>query len=293
VTGVVLTIPEDPDGLPGWLERQLVGPDLDRLVAELTVVHGRPPSRASLAAVLAGHRERVLAAGLGELPRPALCQLLRQPDLLPELQHMVLSEGGPYWDGIRDDPAESGAAERVTKRVMRAVAAESRPPRVPGRRSAWVGYAATALATAALVLAAVYLGGPPPGVAPRASAVWGFARVKELPRNAGDAAVLSRLADLAQEWANQRPTDADGLARRLMEFRLGCSVLLLDDDLPLSAPQQKWLRLRCGDWAAALDALLRRLDETRDVAGVRAAADATVAGIARELRDRAAAARTS
>ena len=48
---------------------------------------------------------------------------------------------------------------------------------------------------------------------------------------------------------------------------------MLADDLALSALQQQWLRLRCGDWAAATDALLRRLDETRDRAGVQTAAD--------------------
>jgi hypothetical protein len=79
------------------------------------------------------------------------------------------------------------------------------------------------------------------------------------------------------------------LARQLSDFRQGCSALLLAQDLPLSAPQREWLKLRCGDWAAAIDDHLRRLEATRDVAGVRTAADVTLTGIVKELRERAAA----
>ena len=46
---------------------------------------------------------------------------------------------------------------------------------------------------------------------------------------------------------------------------------------------------RCTEWAALLDGHLRDLDATGDVPAVRAAAAATAAGIARELRGRNAA----
>ena len=36
---VVLTMPDEPDAVPGWLERELVGANLPQLVAELGAVH--------------------------------------------------------------------------------------------------------------------------------------------------------------------------------------------------------------------------------------------------------------
>ena len=41
--------------------------------------------------------------------------------------------------------------------------------------------------------------------------------------------------------------------------------------LPLSDENRTWLRLRCEDWAAAIDGHLRALEETRDAAAVGAA----------------------
>ena len=296
MSSAVLTIPDDPAAVPGWLERRLLAPDLHRLVAELEAVHGPPPAPPRLDDVLGGHAPAVLADGLGRLPRPALSLLLRHPALLPELRDRVLVEGGAYWDRYLGDDL-TAAGEQVADGVRAALrAAEPAPAR--RRPARWVGYAVTALATAAAALLGVYLAGwrPPPrqpGVQPgpetAAAAGWGFQKVRQLPRDATDAQTLSALADLASEWGKKRPETADELARRLVEFREGCAAIRLADGLPLSVPQRRWLDLRCGDWAAAIDHHLRTLEETRDVAAVRAAADRTTADIVRELRGRAAA----
>jgi hypothetical protein len=287
MTGVTLTLPDDPADVPGWLEGLLLGPDLDAAVAELAHVHGPAPAP-PLGEVLGPHEGAVMGGGLAALPRPSLGLLLRHPALLPELRDRVLTAGGPYWD--RYLGRFDAAADRVLARVGRTLA-----PAEPVRGRGWKGYAVASLATAAAVLAAVYAAGGlrsrPIGPTPRpdpevAAARWGFQKVDQLP--GGDAAALAALAGLADEWSRKRPDTPADLLQRLVEFRHGCGAVQLADALPLSAREADWLRLRCADWAAEIDGHIRALERTRDAVAVRAAADGTAARIAGELRARAA-----
>src|SRR5262249_23154024 len=101
MTLLVATIPEDGADLAVWLERRLVGLGLDVLVAELTAIHRPAPhARTTLRDVLGGQLDRVRSSGLAWLSRGQLRQLLTRPGLLLELQEVVLSSGGPYWDQI-------------------------------------------------------------------------------------------------------------------------------------------------------------------------------------------------
>src|SRR5262245_16249261 len=101
MTLLVANIPEDTAQLARWLERHLVGLDFGRLVAELSTVHSRVgPDQRAVTEVLHGHLDRVYAACLGAVPRPLLRHLLTHPTLLAELQGLVLTNGGPYWDQI-------------------------------------------------------------------------------------------------------------------------------------------------------------------------------------------------
>ncbi|MBY0457041.1 MAG: hypothetical protein K2V38_06875 [Gemmataceae bacterium] len=281
---LVRTIPDDPADVPAWLEAHLLGPDLDQLAAELEVVHNPPDTSPLLADVLGSAAPAVLARGLAALPRPALKLLLRNPSLLPELRELVLIEGEAYWD--RYLKSEASAATRVVARVQRAIA-----PAAP--RVRWAGYVATVFATAAAVLVAVYFAGGlrrPDGLPPppeTASSGWGFQKVEQLPRPATDAQTLTALADLADEFGKKQPATAPELLRRLIEFREGCGALQLAADLPLSEPQARWLKLRCGDWAAEVDGHIRGLEAGGDLTAVRAAATRTATQAAAELRDRA------
>ena len=282
----LLAIPDDPAAVPDWLARQLVGPDLDALVAELRVVH-RPGVAPDLDALLGGDRGPLLAGGFAALPRPTLASLMRNPDLQLELQPLVFAEGGDRWFDAPPDPRSHAAdddpdAERVTAKVMQAIAVEPRPA---GRRR-WREYAAVSLATAAAVLVAVYIGGLRP--ASPVAGGWGFAKLDALPRDAPPSAVYAALADPAAEWGQKSPADAPALAKRLGEFRQGCAALQLAADLPLPDAERRWLRGRCRGWAADLDGHLRALEDTGDAATVRAAAGATARSVAAELRERAA-----
>src|SRR5688500_12642661 len=79
------TLPDHPADLPGWLERQVGGPDLGRLIAELAAVHGTATGAPDLATALGTDRPAVLANGLGGLPADRLRTFLRHPSLLAEL----------------------------------------------------------------------------------------------------------------------------------------------------------------------------------------------------------------
>ncbi len=238
-------------------------------MAELEVVHG-PGEATDLNAVLGNSRDALLAKGFAHVPRRVLSALLTSPALLLELQADVFEFGGPYWQRLMTGQDHSAGVGR------------------PARSLRWLSFVGVSVATAAAVLVAVFLGGgfrTPPTA--QASSGWGFAKVKELPRDAGPKKVSSTLAEFAGEWEKKQPDDAAGVAKRLHEFREGCTALQLADDLPLSEADTLWLKARCEVWSDEIDNHLSTLERTRDVPTVSAAATATSRGIAAELCQRA------
>jgi hypothetical protein len=294
----VFDIPDDPAQLPRWLEEHLVGPDLAELVAELSAVHGLRAS-ASLHEVLGGRREEVLSQGLAALPQEALRSFLRQPHLLLELQEIVLTEGGPYWDEL-SSPALvfRGQLERGRERFQAFLEGEDREegserravvlrPVVAWYRRPWV----VSMATAAAMLVGVgtYHWSRPPADAPLAAAPtgWGWTSPAALPADVPADVYLTRLADAAEEWFKKRPEEPVALATRLAEFRQGCSVLLLAKHEPLAAEDRQWLLERCRLWARKLHNHLVAVEVGRDPLEVRAEADETVNQLIAALRERA------
>src|SRR6476646_4516551 len=127
---VVATIPDDPADLAAWLERRLVGLELDGLVAELAAIHGPQPGRPSLRDVLNGRLAQVRSSGLSCLTRDQLRQLLTRPALLLELQEDVLTSGGSYWDQIaRTMPVMHLKVEEGRRRLPGPVTTDPAPPR--------------------------------------------------------------------------------------------------------------------------------------------------------------------
>lgn len=294
-----LGIPDDPAELPGWLEQHLVGLDLAALVAEMEAVHRPGPSEpAALGRVLGDRRDEVLGRGLAALPPERLGQLLRQPRLLLELQELVLSSGGDRWRRVARSSKELDArVERGRARLEVSLEAKGRGR--PGyevlpssRPPAWYRrQAVISLATAASVLAVVFLyeRSRPRGQTLVASggAGWGWSMPAALPQDLPPAAYLDRLAAAAEEWFMKRPDNPLALARRIAEFRQGCSVLILAEHRPLAAEDRAWLVGRCRAWAAQLDAHLSAVEAGDDPLAVRARADETIRGLVRALHERA------
>jgi hypothetical protein len=292
-----LDIPDDPARVPRWLERHLVGLDLAELVAELEAVHGPTAASPMLGEVLGSRREAVLASGLSALPPHAIGQLLRRPRLLLELQEMVLASGGGYWNRVGPPSDELASRVERGRRSLPALlsgaspgAAPAGPILTPARPVAWYRHPAfVSLATAASVLALVVVHERTRPVAPitSASVGWGWSRPGALPQDQPPASYLDHLADAAEDWFQTRPDDPLALARRIAEFRQGCSVLILAPHRPLSPADRAWLIEKCRAWAAKLDANLAAVEAGEDPLRVRDEADATIQGLIGALRERA------
>lgn len=280
----LFAMPDDPAAIPAWLDRALLGPDLSSLVEELRVVH-RPGAKPNLDAVLGTHRRAFLTRGFGALPKTVLRQLLRNPDLLLELPDAVYAEGSDFWFAEPLTAEEEARATTVANRVRAARPVETQP----GRAWRWAERVWWAVAVAAAVVLTVVVVRPsakPDEPLAAAAPGWGFNKIGELPRNVDSKTVYAKLADLADEWGKKPTDDRLALAKRLTEFRLGCSALQGATDLPLPPADVAWVKGRCREWATLIDGHLRDLDAGEDVPSVRVAAGETVARMAKELRDR-------
>lgn len=287
---VVATIPEDPLELAAWLERRLVGLELDGLVAELTAIH-KPAAGPAVGEVLGAKLDQVRASGLSCLSRGQVRELLTRPALLLELQEDVLRRGGPYWDQVaRTMPALHLKVEEGRKRLPEADVnarprAGVRPAAgaaTPWYRQTW--FACLATAAAVLVCVGVWMMARP---APSADVAWGWQRPGAVPENATASAYLERLADGADQWFARRPEDADALAKRIGEMRQGCSRLIRASHGPLKEADRQWLVERCKAWAKEFDAALLALEEGKEVGEVRQKMDETVRKLEKALRERA------
>jgi hypothetical protein len=306
---IALEIPDDTKALPGWLDRHLVGPDLGALVAELEAVHGPVAREVALLNVLGNHRNDVLAQGLATLPKDRLRRLLRQPRLLLDLQELILISGGPYWFDRAAQGPQRAAVDRGWQRLAASLATErtgqatvpSRSvipmltpipvPSLPARsrwyRRGWVLSLTTIAAALLVVAAAVRWHAVEPRQAGVAVVAWGWSRPGALSQELPRADYLNRLADEAHEWFDRRPEDRAGLARRLAEFRQGCTTLIQARHRPLSAEDRAWLVEKCRAWAAKFDGYLAAVGAGQDPLQVRGQADETINRLLATLRDRA------
>jgi hypothetical protein len=311
VTLVAFTIPDDPARLPGWLEARLVAPDFGRFVAELSAAYPERGRAVPARQLLGDWYRKALADGLAGVPTGVLQQLLRHPRCLLELQEAVLAEGGAYWDEVANRAAELGPAVERGRSALEAVLAPAPTQANPERQrrgeastpSLTVGvrpekprsyrtWALVSSALAACLLVAVgYLTlvkEPGPGGTEVAAVNWGWAKPGGIPQGAQKPAVyLNALANASEEWFDQRPEDAAGVAKRMNEFRAGCSQLIFSPHAPLAQADRDWLVERCRAWAKKLDDHLTELEHGADALKVRTDADETVRKLQAALRERA------
>jgi hypothetical protein len=289
-------IPDDPSHLPAWLEGHLTGLDLAGLVAELTAVHGqgdRPDL--DLDHFLGDQKQIVLDRGLGSLSAESLRQLLLHPRLLLELQDLVCREGGPYWNSVKPDLVHAGHIQRGSKNLQKVLASWD-GSRGQDIRSGLRWYQRSwfaSVATAASLLA-VFIGydqlrrrlpdnnnRPPP---PADSGAWGWNKANALPEDVSRSTYLDRLAAEADEWFKERPTDAVGLAKRIHQFRAGCTRLIFVVHRPLPHADQQWLIENCRIWGRKLDKQLAALESGQNALEVRADTDELVRQVVDALR---------
>lgn len=296
-------IPDAPADLAPWLERQLTGLHLAELVAELVAVHGASAADdRSLEEVLGPHLQQVLDSGLSAAPLSVLQDLLRHPEILLALQERLLIDGGAYWDGVEEDSAafeeqvargwqqlsktlgeDVAPAGAVKTRLVEPEPTAARPAAKPRSRS----WGLMLVTTAAALAVGFFLGdrfGPPP---PQVATGWGWQRPGALDAVGSQKEYLNHLANAADEWFKKRPETPAALAKRISEFRDGCTTLLLAEHRPLTAETKAWLRERCSVWAGKLDAHRAALEAGQPVPTVRDAADDTIRKLIQAMRKKA------
>lgn len=281
---LALDIPDDPATLSTWLDSHLAGLDLRALVEELQSAQMGTSEAHKLDEVLGKSKSQVLAVGLAALPSERLPTFLSQPELLLDLQELVLREGGPYWDDLLKKGPAAQTADDAWPRV--APVPRVAAPRTRWYRRPWVAYVATAAAVLLVVILYDQFVRIPSRPGP-AGVGWGWAKKDALPHEKAAPEYLNHLAAAADEWSKKRPDAAVPLAARLSELRQGCAVLILTEHKPLNPETQAWLKERCQAWAKKFDEQLQALEAGQDPLAVRAQVDETVTRLAEVLRKKA------
>ena len=290
-------IPEHRDEQIRWLESELLGTQVLQLVAELESLHGEvrqfaPLSDQSLEAI----RER----GLTAMTDAQFEHLLSHPRAIVPLQQDVLERGGLYWSRV-EGPSDAGTHPKKPdwSQLARVRAAErtSAPAPKPSRFTPLVWATCASLATAAALLLVLRPAADKRDFAevprPVAESVWGFEKFADRPADSDAQLSPSRdayfrgLASAAETWMNRRPATREELARRIGEFRMGCSRILLSSHPPLDEEDRSWLHEHCQSWASALDRHLAETEAGDDMKKIIERVDLTAVKIAAALLGRA------
>lgn len=308
MTLLTMTVPDDPAELPRWLEQRLLAPDFGQFLAELTAHFPVTAGAEGPHHLMDQWLPVALEEGLAPIPPDVLSQLLRHPAVLAEFQEKVVINGGPYWDELLDASGAISESLRRGKVSLERVLSADRSPAVkvvaatprksvpsgPIRRDRGRGYRIWAMSSTAiavcLVAAVAWLAtrGPEEPPVLKSQIAWGWAKPSGLAVDQPDPRdYLNKLAANAEEWSLYRPSDANGIATRIAEMRLGCTRLMHSGYGPLSPADKAWLLEHCREWAKTLDQHQQALDAGADPLTVRAGMDETIRDIAATLREKA------
>jgi hypothetical protein len=283
---ISLDLPDTQRELAAWLESHLLGMQLGDLVAELRAVHGDPADGSSLEQVCGEQLDDVLKFGLGRLELNQLRHFLQHPQHLLSLQDEIVQRGGDYWMRRPLRREEEVALASQWKLLESVMSPAVRTPAPTTTRRSWLSQSViTALLSSAATLAVAFA--LRDRFVPAPAAGWGWEKPGALAVNLPPREYLNHLADAAQDWFKQRPENAPNLARRISQFRQGCSTLILAEHPILAPADRDWLRERCRAWATKLDGHLAAIEAGEDVTTVRAAADETVKKLIKAIHDRA------
>jgi hypothetical protein len=296
----VLTAPDQEEQQAAWLESELSGPQLPRLVIELAALAGVEPRTATSEQVdqwLDERRTAVLSEGLAGLAPESVRQLLGSPEFLLPLQQLLLIEGGAYWQAKfaagADDDSRRQQQLRLLK-IQQTLEAESVRPAAsphtdqlstvePSAISPRRGLVLLLLAASILlVVGGSWLlrspTGPPWG--------WTAAEMTAMADLPADQ-YLERLATGGGKWFAKRPDTKAGLAKRIREMRAGCDLVIDTNRQAAPTPTRQWLIERCLAWREKFDEQLLALENGAEVGEVRDRMDALVNKLVNALRERA------
>ncbi len=311
---VILEITDSKEELGSWLDRKIVDLHLGQFVKELEFIAAdfNPPgySPESLEEILGSDREAVLDRGLISLSYDQCAAFLANPQMLLELQELVLIEGGNYWQELFDQaeiPSASSAGQKKKKLV-----ASSKPkvhvlqPIVQSPKRSKMPWIISVAALGLLAIVAYQYqvhvshsansivenpndkksdanpenNSPAPTML---ASTWGWDNPEAFDNSLPPDDYLHELADAAGAWFNSRPDSTSDLKQRLAEFRHGCETLLTAKHTALSEDDREWLRTHCKKWAGEIDQMLADVD-TKEIGEVQKRADQTINQLIREIR---------
>jgi hypothetical protein len=239
-----------------WLERQLVGSDLLNIVRELTAVHGPETDAGPVWGLLTRRRPEILERGLAALTDEEVQAVFRSPSSLLRLQEWVLTDGGPYWDGVLTGSAAAPYAPLPLPT----------PPFLARARSFPLWYLVSHIGVAAAAAILVwFLAGNKPVSMPATGSV-------DLAATTPADAVLPTLAaQIDHRWSElRRQADA---ASALWEIQQTCAVLAATPLPQLSDPARAAVQHDLDQLRREIERQRRVLERGGDLRKVRAAVE--------------------
>ncbi|TWT92407.1 hypothetical protein [Stieleria varia] len=255
-------LPSEIADWPDWLDRQLVGDAVAQLADEFRVAGGETTAETvALDQLIGDRRSELLARGTIALSETQLRTLIRHPDLLIELQELVLIEGGAHWLNLSADASHADEARGQWQSIR--LLADATQTKVDGsehlqqgvhrdtpRDGSTVPWMPLLAVAAALLLAVGWWFGireTGPG--------WGFDNQELLSAKVQPQQYMTLLADAADDWYNKRPDTSEALAKRLEQYSQGCQILLEAPHEQLAQADREWLLERCAAWKGKIDDL--------------------------------------
>lgn len=275
---IAFDIPEETAELSKWLEKELLGLDLAELVGNLIAIHSPDrENRPTLEQALGVQLPAVLENGLSILSKDDLEKLMKNPQLLFNLQESIVIEGGEYWNQISPTSEQLEISERVWDGVEQSKVEQSKNSTVKAASSSvpnlFTGRGALFSALAVAAAAVIVMFSTPS--APVKSG-WGWNKPGALAAKVPANEYLASLADSAKEWYKKDPQTAESLKTRIQQFRNGCQTLIKAPHKQLAQVDKEWLVEKCKLWAEKLDAQIASLDEGEKFEVIKEQANGTV-----------------
>jgi hypothetical protein len=256
-------IPDDENDWPAWLERRLVRLDLFQLAEDLNTLRGEreyPPE--TLESVCGQSLDKVLLHGVRSLSTRQISLLMRQPELLLELQDVVLSQGGVYWDQVSNAEREASkvslsgnqSSTFLLDEEHKVVVRQNSPTSWPYRRASLAAVAATIF-----IAIGVWISRP----VPSSGGGWGLDNPELLSANVSGELYFKKLADAAATFPKKGLDTKDNALKRITEFKAGCYKIARATHPQIkNIKARQLLTLKCEEWSAKLDTFIDQIKST-------------------------------
>jgi len=310
-----LDMPDDPARLGAWLDEQLLSPDLMDTIMELEILAGESKTEdQKLADILGEQKQAILNSGLNATQFATVADLLKQPDLLLQLQEEVLMHGGDFWQKklrVESQTHQSSILE-LTQQAESIDQARIPVARAKSKFSTTriVGIVA-AMAATLLVLFSLLpektdngqiaqndgstkpktqIDTPDP-IPPANDVVgsdkpgWGFAESGVLVADVGEQEMLKTLSAATLSWYNKPTTSIKELEARLNQFDEGCQQLLVAELPQLESATRDAIFKACEDCRASIASQLQDIKRGIDFDVALLSAEANIERLNKAIQD--------